>query len=219
VEVAKPAPVIRGRSRPRPALGLLAQELQLDVHDLTFSGRPGERIAFGAAAGLRHTLSPDHSKLTVGARTDLTDRWVVVTAARLRRDWTWDMLKDASFTVERTLERDGAAPVTEEVGTLELRRTVSATTQLRPQRDFTRLIFFDAIDGHPAGCAFPRPIRVTYTLKPTFTTPPAQTDPLAPVTLDLPVTAPPRRGTTENQVLPGLGLGARRGAELGPTPP
>ena len=59
------------------------------------------------------------------------------------------MLQDAGFSVERTLERDGAAPITEVVGTLELRRTASATTQLGPRRDFTRLVFVDAIDGEP----------------------------------------------------------------------
>lgn len=180
-------------SVPSDAPGQLAQELQLEVKDLAFAARPGERIALGCAHGLRHTLSPDHAKLTFGARTDLTGRWLVVLAARLRRDWTWDMLRDVSFTVERTLERDGAAPVTEEVGTLELRRVISATTQLRPQRDFTRLVFLDAIDGQPAGGAFPRPIRATYTLKPAFTNPPALGDPLAPITLDLPVTASPRQ--------------------------
>ena len=191
--LAQQALAVTDGSDPTDALGQLAQELQLDVHGLTFSARPGERIAFGGAYSLRHTLSPDHAKLTIGARTDMTGRWLVVTAARLARDWTWDMLRDASFTVERTLERDGAAAITEEVGTLEMRRTVSATTQLRPQRDFTRLVFVDAIDGQPAGDAFPRPIRVAYTLKPAFTNPPAQTDPLAPITLDLPVTAPPRQ--------------------------
>jgi hypothetical protein len=182
-----------GDGAPTDALGLLAQELQLEVNDLSFTARPGERIAFGCAYGLRHTLSPDHAKLTFGARIDLTGRWLVAVAARMRRDWTWDMLRDASFSVERTLERDGVPPVTEDAGTLELRRTVSATTQTRPQRDFTRLLFVDAIDGQPAGAAFPRPIRATYTLKPAFTNPPAQADAPAAITLELPVTAPPRQ--------------------------
>ena len=70
---------------------------------------------------------------------------------------------------------------------------MSATTQLHPQRDFTRLVFVDTIDGNPVGNAFPRPIRATYTLKPAFINPPTQTDPLAPVTLDLPVTTAPRQ--------------------------
>lgn len=180
-------------SAPSDALGRFAQELDLQVHDVSFTARAGERIVLGCTKGLAHTLSPDHGKLTLGARSALTGQWIVALAARIARDWSWRMLQDTSFMVQRTIERDGALPVTEVVGTLELRAMVSASTQQRPQRDFTRLLFLDAIDPRPAGSAFPRPIRVSYRLTPAFTQNPAQHDPVGALEMLLPVTVAPRQ--------------------------
>lgn len=146
----------------------LAQQLDLDVNGLTFSGRPGRRVVFGASKKLRHTLPGDHSEITFAAQTELLNHWVMAIQLDLDRDWTWDALADQSFTVIRDL--DGV----DTIGTIEVRQTVSegaAAVPLIPdpnQREVTHLVFFDAVDPNPAAGQLPKVLTPKYTVTPRF---------------------------------------------------
>jgi hypothetical protein len=146
------------------AAAQLAQQLDLDVNGLTFSGRPGSRTIVGASRFLRHTLSGDHSSLTLASGEELVHQWIVAIRYDLARDWTWDGLADEGIAVER--DDAGNGPI----GSLELRRT-AATAALAPgddgqRREVTHLVFFDAINPQPPPKTFPAEIRIRYRLRP-----------------------------------------------------
>jgi hypothetical protein len=123
----------------------LALELGLVASGLQFSGPPGQRTVFGASKALRHDLSGDHSSIAFAAQNELLDHWIAALILDLNRDWTWDGLADPGFTVFRDSD---PAPV----GYLRVRQTVSATAVKEPaKRDFTRLVFFDAVNPDPVG--------------------------------------------------------------------
>jgi len=136
---------------------LLAQQLGIAASGLTFSGLPGQRIAFGSSLALRHTLSGDHSSITFAAQTELLSKWIVAIELELNRDWTWDGLEDASFDIQ--LENvTGGGSVTTDLGALYVRQTVGQIAlqgDFPNRRDSTRLIFFDAIDPNPPANQFP----------------------------------------------------------------
>ncbi len=77
----------------------LAQALSLNVSSLTYSGQPGQRVVFGCAAAVRHTLSPEHGAITFAAKTELTQHWLVAISLRLARDWSWASLGAPSFEI------------------------------------------------------------------------------------------------------------------------
>jgi hypothetical protein len=161
----------------------LAAQLDLAVSGMTLSGRAGHRVAFGASGALRHTLAADHSAITFGSEHDLLGHWIVAIRLELARDWTWDGLAAAGVLVER-----GGAGV---VGAVQIARAVAATARLAtPLRDHTELVFFDAIDPHPAPGAFPTELHPKWRVTAELDGAPA-TDP--PVSLDvrLPITVPP----------------------------
>ncbi|MBI1826027.1 MAG: hypothetical protein HY287_02590 [Planctomycetes bacterium] len=134
----------------------LAQEVRLDVNELTFKGQPGKRTVFGCSKALRHDLGPDKSTLTFAAEGELLNKWIVVVEFEMHRDWTWDGLSDRGIEVWR----DGNL-----VGTLEVRPTLSqialgngTDTGLLADpsvRETTHLIFFDAVDSTPKTHGFP----------------------------------------------------------------
>lgn len=64
----------------------LAQQFRLDVNGLTFSGKPGQRVVFGASAALRHSLSGDYSEITFATAHELQLRWIVGITLTLARD-------------------------------------------------------------------------------------------------------------------------------------
>ena len=70
----------------------LAQQLDVDHKGLTLVGKPGERVVFGCSRRIRHTLAPDNSSLTLAAKEDLINHWIVALTFQLDRDWTWDGL-------------------------------------------------------------------------------------------------------------------------------
>jgi hypothetical protein len=141
----------------------LAGELGLLVDNLTLSAKPGTRIAFGAAKGVRHTLSGDNSTLTFASESELLRSWVAAIVVDLDRDWTWDGLGN-NRTI--TVERDG-----ETVGSLMVVRTLGpAATSGAPNWDRrrTQLVFFDALDPHETTTSgFPEALNHTWTLSAT----------------------------------------------------
>jgi hypothetical protein len=128
----------------------LAQQLRLDVNQLTFKGQPGTRTVFGCSKALRHDLAPDKSAITFAAEGELLNKWIIVAEFDIDRDWTWDGLADHGIEVTR----DGTL-----VGTLEVRSTLSQSalgdgTNTGPLvdptvRETTHLVFFDAVDPSP----------------------------------------------------------------------
>ena len=154
----------RGSSRPPVGPGALR---------LTLSAPAGTRLVLGASDRLRHTLNPDRSSITFGARDDLGLRWLVCVRLTLDRDWTWDALAPVAFTVRR----DGAT-----VGDLALPATVNPNAARRPEtpdrgtgampdRDRTEVLFLDAYDPKTGGEP-PHETQLTYSL--TRGSPPAR---------------------------------------------
>ena len=167
----------------------LAQALGLDVIGLTFSGKPGQRVAFGASGRFRLTLSGDHGALTFATQSELLDRWVIALTPRLDRDWTWDGLADEGVVVRR----DGAT-----IGAVRVPRTAggaavapSSSPDAPQRREGTRLVFFDAIDPHPPAGQFPTAPAHTWTLTPSLRTGLATPDGPTELTVTLPKASPP----------------------------
>ena len=172
-----------GVTAPANPIGRLAGELNLSVNELTLHGQSGRRLVFGASAGLRHVLAPDHSSITFASEADLARLWIVALRLTIDRDWTWDGLAATGISVTR----QGAG----EVGRVEPRSTIDAAALVRPDRSGTDLIFLDVIDPKPESGAFPAELDVQYTLTASFDTPPLQLDPVLTVTVRLPMTTPP----------------------------
>jgi hypothetical protein len=180
----------------------LAQQLDLDVKGLTFSGEPGRRVVFGASARLRHALAGDASDITFASRGELLNQWVVALRLVIDRDWTWNGIAPEGIEVRRDL--GGDAPI----GTVHLLHTVGPAAIAKPTtpgidpRDLTQLVFFDAVDPHPPAGSFPTILTPKYTITPRFKGGLVST----PVTLEvrLPVASPPRQ--TPKIVSAGLAL-------------
>jgi hypothetical protein len=170
------------------AAAQLAQHLDLDVKGLTFSGRPGSRTVVAASRFLRHTLSGDHTSVTLASGEELVHQWIIAIRLDLARDWTWDGLADEGIAVERDDAGKGS------IGSLELRRTATAAA-LAPadesqRRELTHLVFFDAVNPQPPPSTFPTELRIRYHLRPKLT----GSAPMTPTDLAelrLPVTVTP----------------------------
>ena len=152
----------------------LAKQLGLEHTGLTLVAPKGERVQFGCSSRIRHTLSPDNSTLTFASKGDLANHWLCCVQVTIDRDWTWDALQDRSFTIERTLRfTHDAINETEvkTVGDIEVRRTASFESLHKPKRNYTRLIFIDAVEPkneqkqpppHQQEPRFPDTIEVRY---------------------------------------------------------
>ena len=175
----------------------LAQQLELAFKGMTLVGKPGERIAFACSRRIRHTLAPDSSSLTLAAKEDLSNHWIVGLTLRLDRDWTWKQLRHIGFGIFREGNADPGGKT--QVGAWEIIQTASFQALQGAQRTFTRLVFLDAVDpqnapprlGQPPDVHFPDTIDLTYTVEPQFSVVPARVDAPAPLKLMLPVTTPP----------------------------
>ena len=194
----------------------LAEQIGVEQKGLTLVGKRGERIVFGCARGIRHTLAPDNSSLTFAAKEDLVNHWIVALTFQLDRDWTWDGLQPVSFEVFRKkkfksdpdVDDNGGKPI----GDWEVVPTASLLALDSPDREHTTLVFLDAVEpksskprpGHPGETAFPDVIELEYRVEPRFLKAPAQVDPPAPLELALPVTTPPAQ--TPRIVSAGLAL-------------
>lgn len=168
-------------ARPPDMIQRLAQQLGLANSGLTLSAPKGERVQFGCSNRIRHTLSPDNSSITFAAKGDLMHHWLCCLTLTINRDWTWDALEDRSFIVTRTklFTHDDPATETEtgEVGDIEVKHTASFESLHEPQRNFTRLIFIDAVEPKNPRTRrdarlgvdvprFPDTIEVDYTITP-----------------------------------------------------
>ncbi|MFI5117766.1 MAG: hypothetical protein ACHP8B_13830 [Terriglobales bacterium] len=164
-------------------MGRLALALDLNVSGLTLSGRNGRRVVFGCSKALRHILSPDHGSIAFASKADLTRHWIAVITLQLQRDWSWDELGDVSFEI--TNESSDV------VGSIDLRRGLTATALTNPDRTKTYLIFLDAIDPKPDPGSFPAERNIGYTVMPQFIAAPVEQDPPLSLSLELPMATPP----------------------------
>lgn len=182
----------------------LAKQLDLESNGLTLMAPKGERVLFGCSNRIRHTLSPEGSSITFSSKGDLMNHWLGCLNVTIDRDWTWDALAGQGFVVKRTKRfTDDANAETEtgEVGDIEIKRTISFESQQNPQRNYTRLIFIDAVepkntrmqpppnDKEPR---FPDTIEVSYSLIPQFKPGHGvEADPEESLSVTLPITTPP----------------------------
>ena len=183
----------------------LANQIKVESNGLTLTAPAGERLLFGCSTRIRHTLSPEGSSITFASKNDLLNHWVCCIVLQIDRDWTWDALEDRSFVIHRKSWFTHDNPVTEaevsEVGTLEIRHTASFEALQNPQRDYTQLIFIDAVEPksslmQPAPNQtqprFPDTIEVHYTIETHFKSGYAsQKDPPKELATTLPITTPP----------------------------
>jgi len=193
----------RGAASTPAIIQRLAQQLDVDHKGLTLVGEKGQRVIFGCSNRIRHTLAPDHSSVTFASKEELLNHWIVALTYQVDRDWTWDMLEAVSFELFRDLKYQGDDEVDDNdgqpIGDLEMVRTAPINALASPDRSKTTLIYLDAVEpksakpnpDDPGETAFPDIIELSYTLQPRFSTPPAQQDDPAPLTLELPVTTPP----------------------------
>ncbi|MEI6847184.1 MAG: hypothetical protein WCK32_03965 [Chlorobiaceae bacterium] len=158
----------------------LAKQLDVECKGTTLLSRNGERLQFWCSNMVRHTMAPDNSSLTFANKKELTGHWLVCTSLYIDRDWTWDGLETSSIIVQRRRRwgRDSDTidkKIYETIGDLEMRRIASFQAiqhgvDGKVHRDFTRLIFIDVIDMHPAGLPLPDTAEVQYTLQPQLRT-------------------------------------------------
>lgn len=182
----------------------LAQQLGVDNKGLTLVGRRGERVIFGCSRSLRHTLAPDGSSVTFASKDDLVNHWIVGMTLQLDRDWTWNAVGQVGFEIFRTKKFESDVEVDDNngqpVGDWEMARTVSLQALDGPMRDYTRLIFLDAVEpkssspqaADPSQTRFPDILQLDYRVEPRFrSAPPPIADAPEAVHLELPVTTPP----------------------------
>jgi hypothetical protein len=145
----------------------LAQNLGLKADSLTLSGAPGKRVVFAAAAGLRHTLSPEAGAITFASLSELLDHWIVALVIDLERDWTWDGFSEPALTISRS---GSPSPI----GTVTVYRAVAASAlgnlQQQADRSHTRLVFFDTLDPQPPPGSFPDKLNPQYSVVASFKT-------------------------------------------------
>ncbi|HMH12146.1 MAG TPA: hypothetical protein VK578_03470 [Edaphobacter sp.] len=184
----------------------LAKQLQLESSGLSLVGAKGQRTQFGCSNRIRHTLSPESSSLTFSSKGDLMNHWLSCITLDLNRDWTWDGLAARSLVITRSLRfmRDNAATETEveEIGDIEIRHTASFEALQTPQRNFTKLIFIDAIEPknprvQPAPNdtepRFPDTIQVSYAIEPRYKPSHGVEPDTVALNSELPMTTPPHQ--------------------------
>ncbi len=181
----------------------LAKQLGLESSGLTLVPPKGERLQFGCSSRIRHTLSPDNSSLTFSSKGDLANHWLCCVQLTIDRDWTWSALNDRSLVIERTLRFTHDDPAEAEitiVGDIEARRTASFESLHDPKRNYTRLIFIDAVEPknhrlQPGGSnepRFPDTIEVNYAITTNFKAGhAADKDADEHLDITLPITTPP----------------------------
>jgi hypothetical protein len=167
--------------KPPDMIERLAKQLELESSGLTLTAPRGERVQFGCSNRIRHILSPEHSSITFSSKGDLMNHWLCCFSVQLNRDWTWDALQDRAFVIKRSKQFTHDNPVTEteetEVGDIEIRHTAPFEALQESKRNYTRLIFIDAVEpknprkqepAAPDKPRFPDTIEVTYTVETQF---------------------------------------------------
>ena len=182
----------------------LAQQLELESIGLTLVPKKGERGQFGCSSRIRHTLAPDSSSLTFSSKGDLPNHWLCCVQLTIDRDWTWDALDGRSFVIERTMrfthDAESEAETKKIVGEIEVKRTASFESLSDPKRNYTRVIFIDAVEpknhrphpDHPGEPRFPDTIEVSYSISTKFKAGHAsEKDTDEQLEITLPITTPP----------------------------
>ncbi|MFI7405994.1 hypothetical protein ACIBW9_36940 [Streptomyces sp. NPDC049541] len=176
-----------GGQRPADIATRLAAHLGLAYDGRAFRGLPGRRTVFGCSGALRHLIGPDGASIAFASPSDLARRWLCVVRLRLDRDWTWDGVAYDGITVLR----DGTP-----VGAFAPGRSVSAEALHlpdgvgEPDRGATDLVFFDAVEPHPAPGAFPDVQHPVYRVETVFQGSPTA-DPAVNLGIALPVAVAP----------------------------
>jgi hypothetical protein len=195
----------------------LAAEIGLDHTALTLSGRPGHRTVIACSADLRHTLSPESSSIAFSSGADLVQRWINVLHFQVLRDWTWNGLDATGITITRVVHFPVGDDLVEIVGVIQIPRVIGQSAipagdpdSRNPVRQFTDLIFFDAVDPKPTTLhPLPSELTIGYRLQPVFQgLPPA--DPISR-SIRLPITTPPSR--TPQLVSAGIALSGYESAD------
>lgn len=165
----------------------LAQQLDVscnnDPKNLTLTAEKGERIQFWCSNLVRHTLSPDKSSITFAGKNELINKWLVATNIYINRDWTWDEMETLAFTIERKKNMENnptnhkeredileAIPY-QQIGDVDMRRIASFQAIQEGEdglihREYTRVVFIDAIDPLPAPGKLADTILVQYKITP-----------------------------------------------------
>jgi hypothetical protein len=143
----------RGVESEHEPLHRLAADLDLQAEAALLSSNAAERVVFGCSAAIAHVLAPDRSVITFASKADLVGRWINVVTVAIDRDWTWRNADRPGFEISR----DGDV-----VGTIELPNALNPrvwetaeAAGREPERTFTRLVFFDAVDPKPTPPGFP----------------------------------------------------------------
>ncbi len=191
--------------RPPDMVQRLAKQLDLENIGLTLVAPKGERVQFGCSSRIRHTLSPDNSSLTFSSKADLANHWLCCIQLTVDRDWMWNAVEDRAFVIQRTVRFTNDNPATETevktVGDIEVRRSASFESLHDPRRNYTRLVFIDAVEPknermqpppHQQQPRFPDTIEVGYTITTQFQPDhAAQRDDPEQTAIRLPITTPP----------------------------
>ncbi|MEN3327950.1 MAG: hypothetical protein V7638_2757 [Acidobacteriota bacterium] len=163
--------------KPPDMIERLAKHLDLESRGLTLTAPRGERVQFGCSNRIRHILSPENSSITFSSKGDLMNHWLCCFSVQLNRDWTWDGLQDRAFVISREKQFTHDEPLAEteetEVGDIEIRHTAPFEALQESKRNYTRLIFIDAVEpknhrrrpAAPDKPRFPDTIEVTYTVE------------------------------------------------------
>lgn len=173
----------------------LSQALKLDSTGLTLVGKKGDRVQFGCSAKIRHSLAPDHSSITFASKGDLMNHWLCCITLQINRDWTWDALEDLSFDIVRkkTFKSPGSETEIQDVGDIEIKKTISINALLKPDRNDTTIVFIDAVEpkNDPK---LPDLIELEYTITTKFRSGHAaqKEDPVT-LKIELPVTTNPKQ--------------------------
>ena len=186
----------KSQEMPKSNIQQLADRLNLQSNGLTLYAPKGKRVVFGCSSRIRHSLAPDGSSITFASKGDLYNHWLCCLNYELDRDWMWDALDTDAFWVRRSKKftHDTGNGETDLVaGKLKMIRTASFESLDGPQRNSTRLVFFDAIEPKRSETgAFPDTIDLSYRLEVRFKPDHgAATDTLEAVRMTLPITSPP----------------------------
>ncbi|CAN5732247.1 hypothetical protein BH10BAC3_BH10BAC3_39180 [soil metagenome] len=161
----------------------LAKQIRMETKDQTTLTSPnGDRVQFVCSSRIRHTLAPDNSSVTFAGKQELLHHWLVCSTLDINRDWSWDGIEQVSFAVKKLSFFEKNAPAdgdpldwdkAENLPDIELKRAVSYNNQMPGEdglvhREFTRIVYIDAVDTKPAKDQLPDELRVFYQFRPRF---------------------------------------------------
>jgi hypothetical protein len=162
---------------------ILGQQIGLQQQGLTFSGQPGVRTVFGGSGSLRHSVSPDGGSFSFSNQTELLGHWVVALVLDVERDWTWTGFGTPALSYQRDAQNIGTVLLPS-----NLAPGATGNPGQKPERSFTRIVFFDGVNPQPAPGDFPKELQLHYTVSANFT---SDTPQQYPFKIRLPITTPP----------------------------